>query len=80
MSDSTNEQNELKVSHTRREFIKEVLRKSGYIAPVVATFSVAGAMKAEGASSNNSRRPSQPPGQQKKSGGGGDGKGLLGGN
>ncbi len=79
MSDSTNDQNERKVSHTRREFIKEVLRKSSYVAPVVATFSVAGAVKVEGAPSDKSKRPSQPPGQQKKSGGG-DGQGLLGGN
>ena len=79
MSDSTNDQNEIKVSHTRREFIKEVLRKSSYVAPIVTTFSVAGAVKVEGAPSVKSKRPSKPPKKEKNSGGG-DGKGLLGGN
>lgn len=78
MSDPSNGQNELKGSHTRREFIKGVLRKSGYVAPVVATFSVAGALKAEGAPSDSRRKPSRPPGQEKKSGSG-NGTGLLGG-
>ncbi len=79
MSDSTIEQNELKVSHTRREFIKEVLRKSSYVAPVVTTFIVAGAVKAEGAKPDKKRKISKVSGNPNNSGGG-NGKVLLGGN
>ncbi len=48
------DQNRFESLHTRREFIKNVLRKSAYAAPFIATFTVADVNKSEGQPSDKS--------------------------
>ena len=55
---------------TRRTFIRNLVSKSAYAAPVIATFSVASVAEAD-------HKPGHSPPVQSMMGGGGDGMGPL---